>query len=64
MMKQIGMGVAMILVVNLILILAWGAKEMSAHYQERKYLFEWQLQQQTLVAVSMAVESMIRVIKE
>ena len=63
-MKQLGMGLGIAAIGAAILCLAWGAKEMAAHYSERKTLFEWQLQQQTIGSVSTAVENLIRVIKE
>ena len=42
----------------------WGAKEMDAHYTERQYQFEWELQQRTIAGVLNAADLLIQRIKE
>lgn len=43
---------------------AWAAREVAAHYDERKYQFEWELQQRTIAGLLNSVERMIEMVKQ
>ena len=43
--------------------IAWGAVELDAHYDERQYLFEWELQQRTIAGLLTAAEQLLEIAK-
>jgi len=55
---------AILLCLSFFLGLIWGAVELDAHYAERQYQFEWELQQRTIAGLLDSAERMIEIIKE